>query len=73
VLSGECARSFALVAVESDAVGALGLLDGAEIKRLYVYPGFQGKGLGRLLIQELEAEARRRGLVCIELRGVRLF
>ncbi|HZD04843.1 MAG TPA: GNAT family N-acetyltransferase, partial [Longimicrobiales bacterium] len=31
------------------------------IKRMYVRAGFRGSGVGRLLLQRLEAEARRRG------------
>jgi GNAT superfamily N-acetyltransferase len=43
--------------------GALRLLDGetAELKRMYVAPALRGMGLGRRLVEALEAEARSLG------------
>lgn len=40
--------------------GAVRLLDAetAELKRMYVSPAERGRGLGRLLVAELEAEAK---------------
>jgi len=44
--------------------GAIRLLDAqtGELKRMYVAPGERGKGLGRRLVLELEAEARSLGV-----------
>jgi putative acetyltransferase len=44
--------------------GALRLLDSetAELKRMYVSPTVRGRGLGRLLLGALEAEARALGV-----------
>jgi len=49
--------------------GALRLLDAetGELKRMYVSPAERGRGLGRLLVAELEAEARALGVRCLVL------
>jgi GNAT superfamily N-acetyltransferase len=39
----------------------------AELKRMYVAPGSRGLGLGRALLEALEAEARRLGYVAVVL------
>ena len=39
----------------------------AELKRMYVLPGSRGSGLGRLLLEALEREARRLGYTGIVL------
>ena len=54
--------------------GAVRRLDGqqAEIKRMYVSPEERGRGVGRVLLAALEAEARRLGLSRLVLEtGVR--
>ncbi|RVV97807.1 GNAT family N-acetyltransferase [Mesobaculum littorinae] len=40
-----------------------------EVKRLYVDPAARGLGVGRLLMQALEAEARRRGLPMVKIES----
>ena len=49
--------------------GALRRLDeqDAEIKRMYVDPGTRGSGVGRRLLGELVARARRLGATCVVL------
>ena len=44
--------------------GAVRLIDAdtGELKRMYVAPAERGRGLGRLLVAELEAEARALGV-----------
>jgi GNAT superfamily N-acetyltransferase len=55
-----------LVAYRSDVAvgcGAVRMLDAetGELKRMYVSPDERGRGIGRLLVAELEAEARTLG------------
>jgi putative acetyltransferase len=38
-----------------------------EVKRMYVDPPLRGRGLGRLILDALEAEARAVGLACLRL------
>ena len=57
--------AFLLVYLDGAAVGcgAVRRLDEAtaELKRMYVEPSVRGRGIGRALVQALEAEARRLG------------
>jgi GNAT superfamily N-acetyltransferase len=68
-VSADLARCFTLVAVDGDAIVALAALDGSEVRRVYVRREHQRRGLGRLLVQALEAEARRQGLAALELQA----
>jgi len=38
-----------------------------ELKRMYVVPAARGHRLGRLILDRIEAEARRAGLLCLRL------
>jgi GNAT superfamily N-acetyltransferase len=60
-LGAELARGFSLVAYGPSGIEAVGMLDGAELKRIYVHPSCQGHGTGKLLVEELATEASRRG------------
>jgi GNAT superfamily N-acetyltransferase len=68
-VSADLARCFTLVAVDGDAIVALAALDASEVRRVYVRPEHQRRGLGRLLVRALEAEARTRGLTGLELQA----
>ena len=56
---------FLVVRDEGRAIGCGGVCrfdeTRAELKRMYVVPDARGRGLGRLLLVELETEARRLG------------
>ena len=57
------------VAGEPVACGGLKRLDDetAEIKRMYIVPGFRGQGLSRVLLDALEERARELGYVRVRL------
>jgi GNAT superfamily N-acetyltransferase len=68
-VGADLARAFTLVAVGPDGIEGLGVLDGLEIRRVYVRPKLQGRGTGAQLVRALEDEARKRGLTRIELQA----
>ncbi len=47
--------------------------DIGEIKRMYVRPGFRGKGLGRALLETLIAEAKEIGYPAVRLDSARFM
>ena len=62
--------------VDGDATGCGGILfvqgpggdpDYGEIKRMFVRPGHRGEGLGRRMLEHLEAQARSRGIGLLRL------
>ena len=63
VLHAELSTMVTLVACEAGEVVALGAIDGAEIKRVYIEPDCQGLGIGKAVVEALEAEATQRGIV----------
>jgi putative acetyltransferase len=62
---------FFVVRVDGEAAGCGGIKffeDAyAEIKRMYVRPGFRGMGLGRRMMERLEEHAARRGIPVLRL------
>ena len=53
-----------LVAVEDDAIVGYAVLDrlSGEVDAVFVDPGLHGRGIGRVLLDALEADARMAGL-----------
>ncbi len=49
--------------------GGVQLVEGeyAELKRMYVRPAYRGRGLGKLLVEELTRHAAEHGLTLIRL------
>jgi GNAT superfamily N-acetyltransferase len=66
-----------LATEESQAIGIACLKrireDIGEIKRMYVRPEFQGKGIGRVLLESLVAEAKQIGYATIRLDSARFM
>jgi GNAT superfamily N-acetyltransferase len=64
-LTGPAGGTFLLARIEGRPVGCGGLRrrddDVAEIKRMYVVPDARGRGVARVLLGALEAQARRLG------------
>jgi len=69
ILGPELAGYFTLVAIGPEGIEAVGALDGAELKRLYVHPQSQGRGAGTVLVRALAAEAGRRGVTRLALEA----
>ena len=68
----EANRGTFLVVYDAGEAGACGGLrelgaDSAEVKRMYVAPSARGNGVGKLLLDRLEAEARRLGFERVRL------
>ena len=65
----ELSRFYTVVYEAQGRLLGVGSLDGHEIKRFYVRPGTQGQGVGRALMQALEAEGQQRGIVELQLEA----
>jgi len=70
-LYGPPGGAFFLARAESEPAGCIGLRDlgdgACEMKRLFVRPGFRGRGIGRRLAERLVGEARRMGFARMRL------
>jgi GNAT superfamily N-acetyltransferase len=64
-LGSELASFYTIVALDGDRIVGLAALDADEIKRVYVHPAAQGRGVGRAMMARLERDARRRGLSAV--------
>lgn len=57
------AEQGSIVVVERDGrIVATGTLIGYDVRRVYVEPAWQGRGLGRAIMAELEARAAKQGV-----------
>jgi GNAT superfamily N-acetyltransferase len=66
--SGDHARTF-FVAIEEGVVVGTVALEGDRLRAMAVDGGAQTRGVGRLLVERLEEEARARGIARIELHA----
>ncbi|MDD5331883.1 MAG: GNAT family N-acetyltransferase [Candidatus Nanoarchaeia archaeon] len=58
-----------IVYEEKGAIVGVGAIEGAHIKKIYVSPNYQGKGLGKVILESLEQRARENGFVECELNS----
>ena len=65
----ELSQYYSLVYTRDDIIVGLGCLDGNEIKRMYTHPSAQRQGVGRTILQALETEAKRQGILKIVLQS----
>jgi GNAT superfamily N-acetyltransferase len=63
----DAAAGYTVVAETGDVIVATGTLLETNIRRVFVSPALQGRGIGRLVAEELEKEARRRQLPSLDL------
>ncbi|MCQ6458663.1 GNAT family N-acetyltransferase, partial [Vibrio parahaemolyticus] len=62
--------NFSLVAVEAGAVVGVGLLTRAgKLALCYLLPEAQGRGAGKALVEQLEAQAREWGIKALQLHS----
>ena len=61
--------SYFIVSLLDDNVVGTGMLDGDEVKAVFVDPEFQRKGIGREIMNELEAFGVRQNLMEIHLNS----
>jgi GNAT superfamily N-acetyltransferase len=64
----ESPSTHSVVAVANDVLCGVGLIDsGGDLRLCYVLPGWDRQGVGRALLQDMEAQAHRWGLAEIRL------
>ena len=65
----ELSGLYSVVFEEQGRIFGLGALDGKEIKRLYIAPQAQGRGVGSAILQALEHQARQRPSKILEAKA----
>jgi GNAT superfamily N-acetyltransferase len=60
-LEEEIKRTDFIVYEEKGAIIGVGAIEGSHIKKVYVSPNYQGRGLGKMLLESLEQMARKNG------------
>ena len=62
-------NNFVIVVKKDNKIIGTGTLKYTHIKRVFVSPNYQGKGLGKLIMDTLESEAKRNNLKIVELHS----
>jgi GNAT superfamily N-acetyltransferase len=68
-LENEAKSTEFLVYEERGSILGVGAIEGAHIKKVYVLPEYQGKGVGRSLLENLEQLAKDKGFCECELNS----
>ena len=58
----DAATGYTILAWRAGELAGTGTLVGEDIRRVFINPGCQRNGIGRLIMAELESQARSRGL-----------
>jgi GNAT superfamily N-acetyltransferase len=62
-------KNYVIVIKDENKIIATGTLRYTHIKRVFVSPGYQGKGLGKLIMHTLEEKAKKNNLKLVELHS----
>jgi len=65
----DCRKGYCVIAEENGVIIGTGSLVGTNIRRVYIDPGSQGKGIGHKIMGLLEDKAREKGLNFIEMHA----
>ncbi len=68
-LENEANSAEFIVYEENGIIFGVGAIEGAHIKKVYVSPAYQGRGIGRLLVENLEQIAKKNGFEEYELNS----
>jgi GNAT superfamily N-acetyltransferase len=66
-LLNDAAAGYTVVAGEDDEIVGTGTLFGEDMRRVYIHPDYQSRGIGRLVALELEKKAVAAGVPAITL------
>ncbi len=61
-IAGEAEKGFTIVALENGRIVGCGSVLGEYVGRVYIDPDFQGRGIGRTLMENLERHAAQQGV-----------
>jgi GNAT superfamily N-acetyltransferase len=65
----DAASNYVIVIKDKNSIVATGSLVYSHIKRVFVKPEYQGKGLGKLIMADLESKAKANNLKLVELHS----
>ncbi|HEY3418974.1 MAG TPA: GNAT family N-acetyltransferase [Methanomassiliicoccales archaeon] len=66
-ISDDASNGYTIVVVEKGSIVGTGTLLGSNIRRVFVLPSRQGKGIGSMIMAELERKAAGNSIMAVEL------